>query len=125
MRIFVLSLLGASALMAAGCSSSRSLSRQAVMADHIATTTPSGRTVSAPVRRVATTTRYMPTPPPPPALPATATPVARAPYASTVARPVARPAARVRSAPRRATVLPRRRVAVPKKKGLFGSTCFT
>ena len=108
MRVFALTLLGCAVLVTVGCSSSRSFSRKAVMADHIASVRPDGSSyapattharraapttvtyVSTPSRTNTTTARYTsPTPPPPPAMPAV----------STAARPAARTAAPVRRAP--------------------------
>ena len=146
MRLFALTLLGCAVLVTVGCSSSRSFSRKAVMADHIASVRPDGSSyapatttharrampttvtyVSTPSRtNTATTQRYIPAPPPPPAMPGMSTmqPVRTA--APAMARPVARPAAPVRRAPAAAECCqpcdpcaPRPRVANPFNK-LFG-----
>lgn len=123
MRLFALTLLGCAVLVTVGCSSSRSFSRKAVMADHIASVCPDGSSyapatrsahanttharraapttvtyVSTPSRSVNTTAYAVPAPPPPPAMPG----VTRAPVRSVApaaARPVARPVAPVRRAP--------------------------
>jgi len=118
------------------------------MADHIATMRPDGSAVetaharraapsivtyeTAPSRQVASTTRYVPAPPPPPALPNYGTarstvvqPVAR----NTATRAYARPAARAATPTRRATRTAPRAVtrAAPKRKSsgwkLFGGGC--
>ena len=162
MRFIALALLGGAVLMTVGCSSSRSLSRQDVMADHIASVRPDGTTWSTPApvqttpvqattpthaRRAApsvvtyasttprTTARYVPAPPPPPAMPRAAMPtttrfetVSRPAPSARVAQPV-RTAPVARTAPKTRTVTRTRRapaaasVCPPKKRSgwkLFG-----
>ncbi len=147
MRIIALALLGCATMLTIGCSGSRSLSREAVMADHIASMRPDGTPVERVVERpappatprvasvvtYAPTRAYVPAPPPPPALPRTyvsrsapVQPVSRAAPTPTVARSAARPARTVRTAPRR-TATPRASMRKMKKKpsgwSLFGGGC--
>lgn len=149
MRILALALLGGAVVLTMGCSSTRSCSRKAVLADHIASVRPDGssyanatttharRAVPSTVTYASTagrtapstiapssTARLMPAPPPPPAMPAVhgARPVTHQPAARAVtSRPVARPAARAATPVRRAP----RNACKPKASGwkLFGGCC--